>query len=103
MRRPFTTERGERPFPVLGAPRGRVVIWARVVRDTVAMFLAPGPVIRRALLVCRGLVMRTWSTKRKTAFLLKIPEFIFLTFPTTLPAVVMNARGLGVRWVRVMR
>jgi hypothetical protein len=57
MRRPFTAERGERPLPVLGALRGRVVIWARVVRDTVAVFLTPGPVIRRALLVCRGLAV----------------------------------------------
>jgi hypothetical protein len=73
MGRPLATEVGGGPIPVLGTLRRIVVVWARVVRDAVAVFLAPRPVMRRALLLCRGFVMRTRSPQRKAAFLLMIP------------------------------
>jgi hypothetical protein len=67
----LATEGGRRPIPVFGALRVRGVIGA--MRNTALMFLAPRPVVVRALFPRWSLVMIRVSAARNTATLLLKP------------------------------
>lgn len=102
MRWPLAIEVVERPLPVAGTFRRWVVRRARPVRNAAAVFVAPRPIMRRALFLWRRRRMRMWSTMRKTTTLLIIPEFIALAAGwirlVTLPTAMIG--GLGIRRIR---
>jgi hypothetical protein len=72
-RRLLTARGPRRPTPVRGALRRRMGIHRRIVRNAAALFVAPGPVRRRALFFGR----RRWGRRRtsngETTLLLVVP------------------------------